>query len=43
MTQDDLYDFAVGVAKSKPVSREKILKNIYNTIEKYLVDFNQAE
>ena len=43
MTQDDLYNFAVGVAKSKPNSREKILENIYKTIQKYLVDFNQTE
>ena len=43
MTQDNLYNFAVGVAKSKPVSREKILENIKNTIQKHLIDFNQAE
>ena len=43
ITQDDLYNFAVGVAKSKPVSREKILENIQKTIQKYLVNFNQTE
>jgi len=42
MSQDDLYNFAVGIAKSKPSSREKILENIYNTIKKHLVNFNDT-
>lgn len=39
ISQNDLYNFAVGIAKSKPASREKVLQNIQNTIKKYLVDF----
>jgi len=43
MSQDNLYNFAVGVAKSKPTSKEDILKNINRTIQKYLIDLNQLE
>lgn len=39
MKQVDLYNFAVGIAKSKPASREKTLLHIQNTINKYLIDF----
>src|SRR3989344_7775489 len=42
MTQNDLYNFAVGIAKSRPTSREKVLRNIFNTIEKYLINFSQT-
>lgn len=38
MKQIDLYNFAVGIAKSKPTSREKILLYIQNTINKYLTN-----
>ncbi len=37
----DLYNFAKGVAKSKPESREKVLKLIQSTLKKYLVDFKK--
>lgn len=32
----NLYNFAVGIAKSRPTSREKTLQNIHSTIQKYL-------
>lgn len=41
MTQNDLYNFAVGIARSKPSSREKVMENIYTTIEKYLINFDE--
>jgi death-on-curing family protein len=41
MSQNDLYNFAVGIARSRPTSRDKVLKNIRATIKKYLVDFEQ--
>lgn len=41
ISQTDLYNFAVGIARSRPSSREKVIWNIYNTISKYLVDFNE--
>ena len=40
MKPDNLYNFAVGVAKSKASSREKVLQNIYNTIRKYIVNLH---
>lgn len=43
MKPDDLYNFAVGIARSRPNSREKVVRNIYNTIEKYIIDFDQNE
>jgi len=39
MSQNDLYHFAVGIAKSRPTSRDKVLENIRATIKKYLIDF----
>ncbi|MCR4274675.1 MAG: type II toxin-antitoxin system death-on-curing family toxin [Candidatus Campbellbacteria bacterium] len=41
MDQNDLYNFAVGIAKSRPTSREKVLQNIRVTIKKYLINFIQ--
>ncbi|MFH1161988.1 MAG: type II toxin-antitoxin system death-on-curing family toxin [Candidatus Jorgensenbacteria bacterium] len=38
MANDVLYSFAKGVAKSRPVSREKTIRAIQHTIKKYLVD-----
>ncbi|MFA4890499.1 MAG: type II toxin-antitoxin system death-on-curing family toxin [Candidatus Paceibacterota bacterium] len=34
----DLYNFAKGIAKSKPKSREKVMLQIQTTIKKYLID-----
>jgi len=42
MNPDNLYNFAVGIAKSKATSREKTLKNIRCTIEKYIVPFDSV-
>ena len=39
MSQNNLYNFAVGIAKGKPRSREKILQNIYLTMRKHLIDY----
>ncbi|OHA92773.1 MAG: hypothetical protein A3H52_00970 [Candidatus Zambryskibacteria bacterium RIFCSPLOWO2_02_FULL_39_26] len=41
ISQKNLYNFAVGIAKSRPTSKEKVLQNIYNTIERYLIDFTE--
>ncbi|MBI2409654.1 type II toxin-antitoxin system death-on-curing family toxin [Candidatus Kaiserbacteria bacterium] len=40
MSQHNLYNFAVGIARSKSSSRENVLQNIHNTIEKYLTNFD---
>ncbi len=34
----DLYNFAVGIAKSKPQSREKVMVLILSTLKKSLID-----
>ena len=39
MKANTLYNFAVGIAKSKPSSREKTLFNIQQTLRKHLIDF----
>ena len=36
----ELYKFARGIAKSKPQSREKVIVQIRNLLEKYIVDFD---
>lgn len=37
MSNIDLYNFAKGVAKSKPKSREKITVRIQNTLKRYII------
>ena len=37
--ESDLYNFAVGIAKSKPTSRGKTLLHIHKTIKQHLIDF----
>lgn len=39
MNQKTLYNFAMGIAKSKPKSREKTMSKIQLTIKKYLIHF----
>lgn len=39
MDKIDLYNFALGVAKSKPASREKVILQIQRTLKRYLTDF----
>lgn len=39
MEQNDLYHFAVGIAKSRPISREKTITNIQRTLQKHLINF----
>lgn len=38
----DLYNLAVNVAGSKPISREKIMQLINSTLKKYLIDFGEV-
>ena len=38
MSPKGLYDFAVGIARSHPDSRKKVLDNVNNTIRKYLTN-----
>ncbi|HCI05179.1 TPA: hypothetical protein DEX28_00335 [Patescibacteria group bacterium] len=40
MSNKDLYNFARGIAKSKPTTREKIVSQIRITLKKYLTDWN---
>ncbi len=35
----DLYNFALGIAKSKPASRDKVILQIQQTLKKHLTDF----
>jgi death-on-curing family protein len=42
MSNIDLYNFARGIAKSKPGSREKITVQIQNTLKKYIIPLNEA-
>ena len=42
MSNIDLYNFAKGIAKSKPQSREKITIQIQNTLKKYIIPLNKA-
>jgi len=39
MSNEDLYNFALNVSKSKPASREKIIIYIQDIIKKNLADF----
>ncbi len=39
MNKVDLYNFALGVAKSKSTSREKVILQIQKTLKKHLIDF----
>ena len=39
MDKIDLYNFALGVAKSKPTSREKTIIQIQKTLKKHLTNF----
>jgi len=41
MSNLDLYNFAKGIARSKPVSREKIILQIQKNIKKHIIDLNQ--
>jgi len=38
MSDNDLYKFSIGIAKSKSSSREKVMINIQATLNKYLID-----
>jgi death-on-curing family protein len=38
MSNEDLYNFAKGIAKSKPTSREKIIVQIQRTLKKYIIN-----
>ena len=40
ITNIDLYNFARGVAKSKPGSRDRTILNIKNLLDKYTISFN---
>ncbi len=42
MSNEDLYNFAKGIAGSKPTSREKIVIQIQKTLKKYLIDLSNA-
>lgn len=37
MDEKDLYNFAKGIAKSKPASKEKVIFQIQSTLKKYLI------
>jgi len=41
MSNEDLYNFAKGIAGSKPTSREKIIIQIQTTFKKYLIDLKK--
>ena len=38
MSNKDLYNFAVGVARSRRTSREKTMINIQSMLKKYMID-----
>ena len=38
MSNEDLYNFAKSIARSKPTSREKIIIQIQRTHKKYTID-----
>jgi len=42
MSNEDLYNFAKGIAKSKPTSREKIIIQIQRTLKKYTINLKDA-
>ena len=42
MSNENLYNFAKGIARSKPISREKIVIQIQRTLKKYLIDLRDA-
>ena len=42
MSNKDLYNFAKGIAKSKPTSREKIIIQTQKILKKYLIDSKNA-
>ncbi len=42
MSNIELYNFARGIAKSKPTSREKIIVQIQNTFKKHMIDLSKA-
>ena len=42
MSNENLYNFAKGIAKSKPASREKIIIQIQKTLKKHLTDLKDA-
>jgi death-on-curing family protein len=42
MSNEDLYNFAKGIARSKPTSREKIILQIQTTLKKYSIDLKDA-
>lgn len=39
MSNNDLYNFSKGIAKSRASSRDKVIINIQKTLNKYLIDF----
>mgnify|MGYP001569410355 FL=1 len=43
MSETDLYNFAKGIAKSKPTSHEKIIINIQTTIRKKIVALSKED
>jgi death on curing protein len=40
ISNETLYKFAKGIAKSKPISREKIILHIQSVINKYITNLN---
>ena len=42
MSNEDLYNFAKGIARSKPTSREKIIIQIQRTLKKYTIDLKDT-
>lgn len=41
MSNEDLYNFAKGIAKSKPTSREKIIIQIQKTLKKHTINLKE--
>ena len=42
MSNENLYNFAKGIAKSKPTFREKIIIQIQRTLKKYIVNLKET-
>ncbi|OGI74923.1 hypothetical protein A3D36_01340 [Candidatus Nomurabacteria bacterium RIFCSPHIGHO2_02_FULL_36_29] len=42
MNNEDLYNFAKGIARSKPTSSEKIIIQIQRTLKKYTIDLKDT-
>lgn len=42
MSNEDLYNFAKGIARSRPTSREKIIIQIQRTLKKYIINLQKT-